>query len=94
MHDRIELGAFEPAARVEIVLRLESLASAGGHQPITARIARPAPQPNRRGALAQRGVNLGPLSALGANLWFARFEDAKDDFVIPIGTASDWVTAR
>ncbi len=94
VHDRIELGAFEPAARVEIVLRLESLASASGPQPITARIARPAPQPNRRGALAQRGVNLGPLSALGANLWFARFEDAKDDFVIPIGTASDWVTAR
>ncbi len=94
LHDRIELGAFEPAARVEILLRLESLASAGGPQPITARIARAAPQPNRPGAPAQRGVNLGPLSALGANLWFARFEDAQDDFVIPIGTASDWVTAR
>ncbi len=49
VHDRIELGAFEPAARVEIVLRLESLASPGGSRPITARIARPAPQPNRRG---------------------------------------------
>lgn len=94
VHDRIEIGAFEPAARVEIVLQLESLASSAGPQPITARIARSAPQPNRPGALAQRGLNLGPLAALGANLWFARFEDAKDDFVIPIGMASDWMTAR
>ena len=84
VHDRIELGAFEPAARVEIVLRLEKSRVAGWlpahygtHRPTGA-----ATEPAR--ALAQRGVNLGPLSALGVNLWFARFEDARDDFVIPI----------
>jgi hypothetical protein len=86
-------GVFGPAASVEIVLRLESLGSASGPRPITAHIARTTPRPNRPGVLQQRGISLGPLSAQGANLWFARFEHASDDYVIASGTASDWVTA-
>ena len=86
------VGAFVPAARLELLLRLESLTTAGGPLAIIARPAMPTPQPRRPGTLARRGAVLGPLSAMGSNLWFRRFVNAGDNYVIPSEIASDWVT--
>jgi hypothetical protein len=89
------IGAYEPMARVELVLRLESLAGPAGTRPIAARPYRPLPPPlpRRPGTLAQRPVNLGPLSALELNLWSTHFENAGDDYAIRSGLAMEWMTA-
>ena len=88
----IVVGTFEPSARLELLLRLESLTISGAPLAVAARAAVPAPQARRAGSLQQRGVTLGPLSALGANLWFQQFENAGDTYVVPSGITSDWVT--
>jgi hypothetical protein len=86
-------GDYEPQARVELLLRLESLGGPAGVRPITARPFRESPERPRQGSLAQRqAMNLGPLSALEANLWSALFENAGDDYVIRSGLAMEWMT--
>jgi hypothetical protein len=89
------IGAYEPMARVELLLRLESLAGPAGPRPIRARPFLPVAnsQPRRPGTLSQRPIRLGSLSATEINVWSARFEDAGDAYVIRSGMAMQWMTS-
>ena len=89
------VGEMKPVDRVEVVLRLESVETPGGARPVAARRYVPPPSPVHvpRSVLQQRPVRLGPLAALGPNLWFAVFEKAGDDYVIGRSLSSEWVTA-
>ena len=90
------LGAYEPTAKVDLQLRLESLAAPTGPRPITARPFTPPASPLRRrpGTLAHRPVSLGTLSSLDLNVWSTRFDNAGDDYVIKSGLAMEWMTSR
>jgi hypothetical protein len=90
------IGTYEPAARVEMLLRLESLAGPAGPLPLTARPFHPTPTPlpRRPDTLAQRAISLGTLSALDRNAWSERFENAGDDFVIRSGLEMQWITGK
>jgi hypothetical protein len=89
------VGAYEPTARVELLLRLESLAGPSGPRPIRARPFVPPAMPlmRRPGTMAPRPLSLGPLAALERNVWSARFEKAGDDFVIKSGMTMQWMTS-
>ncbi|MCL4401657.1 MAG: hypothetical protein M1436_03195 [Acidobacteria bacterium] len=84
------LGKLVPLQRVDLLLRLESLMTAGGPRAIFAdREMATEEAPRRR----SKKIQIRPVEA-GQNLWLTSFEPAGDDYVIQSGLHSDWVTAK
>ncbi len=91
--DALKPGVDVPFHRVELLLRLESVAPGEGHRPVFAKLtAATDGSRSRPGKLQTRPMELGPLNAMGRNQWFLRFERVGDDFVIKSGLTSNWVT--
>jgi hypothetical protein len=86
-------GMEVPIHRVELTLRLESVALRAGQRPVFAKmVAAVDGSRSRPGKLQSRPMELGQLNAMGRNLWSLRFERVGDSFVIKSGLPSNWVT--